>query len=75
MKIVAIPLAMIFAALTQFQSTLILGCLAFVVVLLGIGMINSLRRLSDLEKVVYASRDKTRKVLKDIGGESTNGVI
>lgn len=60
----SLPIAMSLAALTQRQSSIVLACLVFVVVLLVFGYIKSMKRLSELEEVVFKNRDRTKEVLK-----------
>lgn len=55
--------AMVLAALTQYQSSLILALLVFVVILLICGYFKSVKRLSELEAVVFTNRKTTKEVL------------
>lgn len=53
------PFAMIFAALTETQTGVVLAGLVFMVLLLGAATLDILRRLSKLEKTTTESAEKT----------------
>lgn len=72
-----LPFAMILAALTQYQSGIVMACLAFVTVLLCVGGIKMWRRLTDLESVVYSADKVTKeakKVMQEIEGVSEDSM-
>lgn len=56
--------AIVLAALTQSQSTVILGILVLVVVLLVVGYFKSIHRLSELEQAVFTNRKATKEILR-----------
>lgn len=59
-----LPLAMVFAALTQYQSGIVMSCLVFVTILLCIGGFKMWRRLTDLESIVYSTNKVTKEAKK-----------
>lgn len=54
------------ASLTEVQSQVVLWSLAAILFLVVIGVVTSLRRIKDLENVVYDSSRKTKKLSEAI---------
>lgn len=54
--------AVALATLTESQTAVFILLLGFVLLLLVVGVLNTLRRVNELEKVVYKSTEKTAEL-------------